>query len=570
MRGLAGVTALCLTVALVGGSGCGRDPAAGIPAPGPGLRPWLEAGDAGGPWNVLLITLDTTRQDRLGCYGCERPLTPNLDRLAGEGVVFDQAIAPIPVTLPSHATILTGCDPQEHGVRNNGTFVLDPARVTLAEVLRARGYATGATLGAFPVDSRFGLDQGFDTYDDDFPSESRVREWQMVQRRAGQVSRTALDWIAEHREGPFFHWAHYFDPHFPYEPPEPFAGRFAQPYDGEIAYMDAAVGRLLHGVDSLGLRRNTWILAVGDHGESLGEHGENGHSILIYAVTQRVPCILVAPADWRGPGADRLRGRRIPEAVGLRDLAPTLANAVGLGPEELPATGGSLLPRIAGRGPVPGVVYTESLVPFLEYGWSELRGVRTARWSYIRAPQPELYDLKRDPREEVNLVDRQPQVAARMGAWCDHFMEAEGAASVTQSLDPETIERLRSLGYVATAAPSGPSRNDKDPKTLMPLFEKMNQARTALARQALGEARRLVQEVLASDDGNPQAARLLGSTLLRLGDWDGRASPTTSTPSSRAPWRASGPGTGTAPSGSWPSFCGATRRTCRCGTSTRR
>jgi arylsulfatase A-like enzyme/Tfp pilus assembly protein PilF len=516
-----GAIAIGLAAAGLGLCGCGRDRSEEIPPPGEIAVPWLTQEGSAPAWNVLLITLDTTRRDRLGCYGRTPSLTPNLDRLARRGVLFENAVSAIPVTLPSHATILTGLNPQEHGVRNNGTFVLDSARVTLAELLHARGYATGATLGAFPVDARFGLDQGFEVYDDDFPAESKVRDWQMVQRPANQVTRTALAWIAAHRDRPFFHWAHYFDPHFPYEPPEPYAKQHAEPYDGEIAFMDHAVGDLVRGCDSLGLGRNTWILCVGDHGESLGEHAEKGHSILLYGVTQLVPCILVPPEDWHGLPAGRVRGRRVPQAIGLRDLAPTLANALGLSAAELPASGGSLLPLLGGQAKVPGVVYTETLVPFLEYGWSELRGVRTRRWSYIRAPQPELYDLAADPGETTNLIDRQPQVAERLSAWCDRFVAAGTGEAVTQELDPDTIERLRSLGYIATAAPRGPSRNEKDPKTLMPLFDQMNAARTALATQSLDEARRLVEEVLTRDPGNPQATRLNGTTLLRLGDWTG-------------------------------------------------
>jgi len=513
-----------LAIGLIAGgaelSGCGRDRSAEVPPPGDIAQPWLASAGAGGPWNVLLITLDTTRQDRLGCYGGSKTITPSLDGLAQRGVLFETAITAIPVTLPSHATILTGLDPQEHGVRNNGTFVLDSARVTLAEVLQAHGYATGATLGAFPVDARFGLNQGFDVYDDDFPVESRLREWQMVQRPADQVTRIALAWIAAHRDRPFFHWAHYYDPHFPYEPPEPYAQRFAEPYDGEVAFMDHAVGDLVRGCDSLGLGRNTWILCVGDHGESLGEHGEKGHSMLLYGVTQLVPCILVPPEDWRGLPTGRMRGRRVAEAIGLRHLAPTLLNGLGFERTELPASGSSLLPLLAGEAKVPGVVYTETLVPFLEYGWSELRGVRTRRWSYIRAPQPELYDLAQDPGELTNRIAQEPDVAERLSAWCDRFMAEGSGETVTQELDPETIERLRSLGYIATAAPAGPSRNEKDPKTLMSLFDKMNEARTALATQSLGEARRLVEEVLERDPGNPQATRLRGTIKLRLGEWD--------------------------------------------------
>ncbi len=509
---------IVLCVTLLAWAGCGRDPVREIPAPGPIPQSWL-AGIEGAPTNVLLITLDTTRRDRLGCYGCPLPLTPNLDRLAQRGVLFEDAIAPAPITLPSHATILTGLDPQEHGVRNNGTFALDTARVTLPELLAQRGYATGATLGAFPVEARFGLNQGFADYDDDFPVESRSREWQTIQRRADEVTRRALAWIEAHRAGPFFHWAHYFDPHYPYDPPAEYAKAGPSPYDGEVAFMDAEVGRLIDGLARLGLSRNTWVICVADHGEALGEHGESGHSMLLYGVTQRVPWILVAPEDWQRIDPRRLRGRRISDTVALRDLAPTLANALGLAQPELPASGTSLLPLLAGEGQTAGIAYTETLVPSLEYGWSELRGVRTRQWSYVRAPARELYDLRRDPGETRNLCSQMPRVAARLEEWCERFTQAGSAPLAMQTLDAAALERLRSLGYVGGGAAAAPVESPKDPKAMMGIFDQINVARTALGTQRPEAARSLLAEVLANDPENPEGLRLMGVALLRLGEW---------------------------------------------------
>ncbi len=508
--------ALAILLALAAG-GCGSDPSGGIPEPGPLPAPSGELDEAAQPWNLLLITLDTTRHDRLGCYGCRLPLTPHLDSLAGAGVRFERAISPVPVTLPAHATILTGLNPNEHGVRNNGTFVLDPAHVTVAEVLAAHGYATAATAGAFPVAARFGLNQGFDHYDDEFPAASRLRPWETPERRAGEVTDRALAWAAERRARPFFHWVHYFDPHAAYAAPEPFRGRFAHPYDAEVAYMDAELGRLIRGLEELDLLEATWIMVVGDHGEALGEHQEPTHSILIYGATQHVPCLLVPPRAWRDGAGKTARGARVAGVVGLRDLAPTMLEALGISPAELPASGASLMAAVTGRWRGPRVVYMETLVPALEYGWSELRGVRTDRWSYIKAPEPEVYDLKADPGETRNLALQRPELTRRLAAWCDYLAGQGPGAHSAAPLDQQAIEQLRSLGYVAAAMPVEIPAGGRDPKTCLPIYLKIDEARTAQAGRQTERARQILEEALAADPGNPAAMRLLGSALVELG-----------------------------------------------------
>jgi len=479
---------------------------------------WVEAAAGGGPWNVLLVTLDTTRSDRLGCYGYDKPTTPNIDELASRGILFERAVAPAPITLPSHATILTGLDPHENGVRNNNSFVLDSSYTTLAEVLRDKGYATGATLGAFPVDARFGLDQGFDSYDDDFEYGKGLAGLRMVQRTAKDVTTEALVWIGNNLEKPFFHWAHYFDPHFPYEPPPQYLKAFESPYDGEIAFMDAQIGRLVEGLERFGVAKKTWILLVGDHGESLDEHGELNHSNLIYGATQNVPCILVPPAEWKAlPKAIR-RGGRVPGVARLKDLAPTVLHGMGFADAIPGADGKSLMPMAAGSWEGPRAAYTETLAPSLEYGWSELRGVRTDRWSYIRAPEPELYDLAADPGELKNVYAENPDVAERLSALCDSFISREVDLSVTES-DQETMDKLRSLGYTAVPFSRNPSAGGgKDPKKVMHLLDKINEARTFMTISRALEARPLLEEVLAEDPGNPQAARLYGNCLFCLGE----------------------------------------------------
>lgn len=499
-------------------AGCSEDPIAEIPPPTPATRAWLPYQGDGRTWNLLLITLDTTRNDYLGCYGAEPSPTPNIDGLARRGILCEHAITPVPVTLPAHATIMTGRNPPEHGVRSNGRYVLGAEQVTLAEVLADAGFATGATLGAFPVAAQFGLDQGFTTYDDDFPLESRRAEWQTVERRADQVTDLALAWLREQRQSPFFHWIHYFDPHAPYDPPSTYRRRFGDPYTAEIAFVDAEIGRLLEGLGHLGQTRNTWILIVGDHGEALGEHGEATHSLLLYRATQEVPCILVPPIAWRAVPGLKIPGKRIAAPVGLRDLAPTLVNALGLAPGRLPATGISLLPIMAEDLAPPPVTYMETLVPFLDFGWSALHAVRTARWSYIDAPEPELYDLSHDPAEKQNVMARWPTVATRLSEWVAYF-GADSVASVpTQSLDRTTLEKLRSLGYLATSPPSGAARNAKDPKAFIHLAQMINRARSRMAARP-DSVRRVLEAVLREDATNATAARLLGKACLRLGDW---------------------------------------------------
>ncbi len=502
---------------LMGLAGCGQNPEKQIPAAGSIPGSWLETETTPGDWSFLLITLDTTRRDHLSCYGYSAPTTPVIDSLAAAGVLFENAIAPVPVTLPSHSTMMTGLNPNEHGVRNNG-FVLGSDRECLAEVLGRSGYVTGATCGAFPVDHQFGLAQGFDSYDDQFSTESRTRDWQWLQRTADEVTRITADWMAARDDRPFFHWAHYFDPHAPYDPPEPFANRFADPYEGEIAYMDAEIGRLIQSMDELGLLEQTWILIVGDHGESLGEHGEETHGVYIYGATLDVPLILVPPRAFTGPAAESFRGRRIADVVGLRDIAPTMLNCLGFPAGRLPASGVSLMPTIVDSRPGPPVVYCESLIPSLDYGWSELYGVKNERWSYIRAPQRELYDLSVDPSEQNNVIGDHPAVAGRLDDWCDYFIRQGGDERSTQAPDPETIERLRSLGYVAGSSAVASHDTDKNPKDYAHVLGKISRARKAFGNQQLAVAERLYEEALQDDPQNPATRRELASTLLRAGN----------------------------------------------------
>jgi len=476
------------------------------------------------PYNILIITLDTTRRDRFSCYGFDKPTTPHIDSLAADGVIFEKGFTPIPVTLPAHATILTGFYPYQHGVRNNGTYVLDERHTTLAEVLRARGYRTGAIAGAFPVDHRFGLGQGFEAYEDSFPAESVGNESDTAQRRAGEVTRLALEWIRQTREGlstdqPFFLWTHYFDPHYPYDPPEPYRSKLAGDlYAGEVSYTDACIGELIEGLKADGLYDRTAILIVGDHGESLGEHEEATHSIFIYNSTQEVPYVLRLPAD--GPFADaKWRGRRSSELACLTDCFPTLLNIAGVPEAERPlAAGQSLLPVIEGTQPGHAWIYQESLVPKLEYAWSDLRGLITPRWRYVRAPRPELYDQVKDVDELRDLSQSKAKVAAGLDDALSAVLKMDaGGESGQVAMDQETVERLRSLGYMAGASMQKSAGPAKDPKDMIVFFEMLNAARTLMARHRPAEALAITDSVLAVNPDDGTAARLRASCLVRLG-----------------------------------------------------
>lgn len=348
----------------------------------------------GGIRNVVLISLDTTRADRLSCYGYPRPSTPNIDSVAREGVLFDLALTPVPLTLPAHSSMLTGTYPPIHGARGNEGFRLAEYNVTLAETLRDAGYETAAFVGGFPMAALFGLNQGFDTYDDQLGEASNKRHYN--ERSAGEVSQPAMAWLDRHWKAPFFLFLHYYDPHTPYAPPAAYAAAYPDDlYAGEIAYVDSAVGQVLDKLRRLGRYEDTLIVIAGDHGESLGEHGETTHGYFAYQGTMRVPLIVKPP---RGA-----RGRRVEEAVSLVDIVPTVLGQLGL--RAPPGVQGSDLGRcLAGKsGPVRRhPLYGESLYPTV-FGCSPLHTLTEGRWKYIRAPKPELYDLARDRGETNNL-----------------------------------------------------------------------------------------------------------------------------------------------------------------------
>jgi arylsulfatase A-like enzyme/Flp pilus assembly protein TadD len=421
---------------------------------------WLTARPSGP--SVLFVTIDTLRADHVGAYGAKGAETPTLDALAARGVLFEHAIATAPLTLPSHASLLTGQYPPTHGVRHNGIFMVSDAAETLAERFQASGYATGAVIAAAVLDPWFGLEQGFDHYDAELPKE-RAGAAGFFERHATQVTDAALAWLGR-TDRPFFLWVHYYDPHASYRPPEPFAGRFpGRPYDGEIAYVDHELGRLLAGLEKDGRLAGTVVAVTSDHGEGLGEHGEESHSYFVYDSVLRVP-LLVA-----GPGVPA--GRRVAALAPNPGIAATLVGLAGLPP--LAKTDvGDLAPlwrEPAARG--PAFAYAESLAGELDHGWAPIHAIRTDAFHYIRAPRPELFDLAKDPREQQNLLGAAP---AREHDAVVRESEAKlagllaGAAPFARvEVDAETRARIEALGYVV---PTGPSvATGADPKDVQHL-----------------------------------------------------------------------------------------------------
>lgn len=483
----------------------------------------LAAGVTGWRWlrtarrpNLLLITLDTTRADRIGCYGCATALTPALDSLAAGGVLFERASAAAPLTLPSHTTMMTGLYPQEHGLLTNGRGRLEQDIPTLAEVLRLAGYDTAAFVASFVLHAKFGLDRGFSTYDDDLADPGAPPSQGMYRQRSGaRVAESALAWLRQRRSAPFFCWVHLYDPHDPYVAhPDEFGDRFAaNPYDGEIAYMDLQVQKLLSDLDSRGLRDETLIVAVGDHGESLGEHHEQQHGLTLYQAAMHVPWIF---SGW----GVTTPGRRIPHTVSLIDLMPTVLDIAGLADAALTASR-SLRPALSGAEMAPRECCAATDDPLLEHGWAPLRSLTTQNWKFIRSVQPELYDLTADPREETNLAATQPDRAAELDgrlAALEQVMVVRTAAAV--ELTPRERRALASLGYVADAGPA-PTADERDAplpdvKQMLPLYNQVEAAYQLLTSGDAVAAERRLRELLAENPEYTRTQLYLASALTDL------------------------------------------------------
>jgi arylsulfatase A-like enzyme/Flp pilus assembly protein TadD len=441
--------------------------------------------------NVVLVTIDTLRADRLGCYGYREIETPNLDRLAQRGVLFENAVAQAPLTAPSHASMMTGLYPTRHKVRDTGGFVLSSSYPTLATILRREGWDTAAFVSSAVMKKRFGLNQGFAIYDDEMPTAGGGQlSGEAAQRIAAETVDRAARWLDGQSGRPFFLWVHLYDPHLPYSPPSPFREKYAgRPYDGEVAYADQQLGRLFDAVAKKSAPEKTIIAVLSDHGESFSEHGEYAHGIFLYDTTLRIPFLIA------GPGVPA--GLRIKQQARTIDLLPTLLELVG-GKAPAAVQGASLAPAFKGTV-VATDSYSETMFPKLNMGWAELRAIRNDRWKYVRAPRPELYDLSRDPGETNNIAGNNPEEVKRLEEKLTAMTGSGGSEKVEPApVDPHTLEQLKSLGYMGGSSQqnyvlAGSGVDPKDRKEVQKLLffgiysELPVPRRIAMLRQAVAE-----------------------------------------------------------------------------------
>lgn len=452
---------------------------------------------------LVLVTIDTLRADRLGAYGSKSVETPNLDALAREGARAVDASVQVPLTRPSHVSLLTGLYPAEHGIRDNVSPPLRDDVTTLAQRLKSVGFATAGFVSAVVLSRQSGLARGFDTFSDHFDlGGGDERPLDAVQRRGDVTTAEAIAWLETKRDSREFVWLHLYDPHDPYEPPEPYASRYGdRPYDGEVAWSDELVGRLDGALSRLGMRDDTLLVVTSDHGEGLGEHGEDIHGYFIYESTLAIPLL------FRGPGI--VPGLQLKATARSVDLVPTVLDLLDVPPPPAGALSGrSLAPTLRG-GPEPPEepTYAESLTPLLHYGWSDLRSLRDGRFKYILAPRPELFDLRDDPGETRNIVDSSAARAAALRAGLTRRLASEKktseSAPAAAAVPPEMLEQLGALGYIGAGGAGLSAKTGADPKDKLDDYRRIN----VLMREGLLHLR----------DKDPQGAAERFQSLLASG-----------------------------------------------------
>lgn len=459
------------------------------------------AAEKAGP-NVVVITIDTLRADHLACYGYKRIKTPNIDQLAKSGVRFSNAFTAVPITLPSHTALMTGQYPMATGVHDFSGNKLPPGSMTLARVLQSHGYSTAAFIASAALDSRFGLNQGFDTYYDHFNlGHSREIHLDEIERRGDKVVDLALKWLESHHQKPFFLWVHLYDPHAPYDPPEPYARLYrTHPYDGEIAFADAQVGRLFGYLKQQHLYENSLIVLASDHGESLGEHGEKTHGFFIYNATLHVALIVRIPGD---------PPRVVQQGVSLVDVMPAVLQALGIA-RPASVQGQSLLSLMLGRpSGIDSGQYSENYAPLIHFGWNRLLGIEWRGMEYIETTRPELYDLKADPDELHNLYSTHQALAHEMNQRLQDLIRrytsaSKASAAAGRSTDPALLASLRSLGYAAVSVanlPQADTRNLPDPKDRVQAYNLVSEA---LVDKQRGRYQESLRELLEAEKTAPE------------------------------------------------------------------
>ena len=455
--------------------------------------------------NVLVISIDTCRADRLSCYGYSSKTTPNIDTIAAEGTLFRNAYSPVPMTLPAHSSMLTGTIPPYNGIHDNGQYGFD--ETTLAGLLKARGFHTTGIVSAEILNRRYGLDQGFDAYLDTMPATSKGKLG--TERKGGDTTRLALDFLDRNREKPFFLFLHYYDPHSPYEPPEPFATPFKdRPYDGEIAFVDSCIGQVIAKLKDLGLYDTTLLVIASDHGEMLGEHGEIYHMFFVYQAAVKVVLVMRVPGQKRGLVVE--------EPVGLIDIVPTICSLVRVQPPRN-IQGVDLTPHLKGRKTARADrgYYCESLSP-TKFGGNTLLALVQGNWKYIQTTRPELYDLEKDPGEKTNLVSSRAEMAASLQARLKSLLEKEvrshsGGEKVES--DPKALAALAALGYVrgSVVEDFSFSQDKEDPKDLIGYHADRNRVQEMIRQEKYGEAKDLCGKMLKDRPNMGYTYELLGN-----------------------------------------------------------
>lgn len=474
-------------------------------------RPGISPQDIG---NVILISIDTCRADYLGCYGFGRGTTPNIDAVARQSVLFENVVVPAPLTLPAHCSMLTGTIPPYHGAHDNLDYRLGDTNVTIAEILKEQGFVTGAVISTFVLDSQFGLKQGFDSYNDTFEAEYAVGT--VSERKGGEASRFAMEWLEQHKGERFFFFLHYYDPHTEYIPPEPFASRFAEDlYAGEIAYTDYCIGQVVQKLRDLGLFDSSLLIITGDHGEMLGEHGEQDHGYFIYQSAIKVPLLFKLPGQRRG--------KVVKDLVALVDIVPTVCSLVGIEPTAQ-MQGKDLSGYLGGKSAPreERYVYTESLYP-TKYNANTLLGVVTERWKYIQTTRPELYDLIGDPQESNNVIEQHFQQARILQDRLKQILERtvrERQTDGKTELDERARKRLESLGYVSGAVSEDFEfdQSKEDPKNLIDFHVLNTDVHRLMGQSKNAEAKQLCQELLAQRPDCYEVYRMLGKIAFREND----------------------------------------------------
>ncbi len=469
--------------------------------------------------NVILITIDTLRADHVGCYGSEAVKTPTLDGLAHDGVVFERAISQVPLTWPSHAVILTGTYPFQNGVQDFTGQPLAPQFRSVAQSFKQAGYATGAVVSAFVLDRSWGLGRGFDFYDDAFSAETfQKKDIGLVDRRAGESVDHAIAWLKKTPRRPFFLWLHLYDPHSPYDPPEPYRTEYrSHPYDGEIAYADHELGRLMAWLKQNKLYDSSVIMALSDHGESLGEHGEDEHGFFVYNATVHVPMIVKPPA---GSG---IQAQRRHDPVETAAVAPSLL--------QLAAVKNSIqsqfqAPSVFATTSDKGAAYSETFYPFSSFGWNPLHALESERFHYIEAPKPELYDLQSDPGEMANLAAQQPATVAVLKEQLEQRIARNPFHAQNTSagnLSPDAQEKLRALGYFgfrSAISPETLTAGLPDPKDKLQEFNAILKAQDAFRVGDDSRGESLLAGVQEQDPKMYIIPFLLGESALRRQDWE--------------------------------------------------